>query len=95
MARPAAGSGTSHDVAPSPLRVAAMAASLAEVGIGAQPHEDGDANEDLEERMLLVRAEAEAARQLSLRRGQAAPPLVEDYGHMPVPSMLGLRSISQ
>ena len=44
-----------------------------------------DDEEDVQERLMLAQAEAEAARQHAARTGQFATP-VEEYGHMPVPT---------
>ena len=58
---------------------------------GTLPNED---EEDHNERMLLVRAEAEAAHQAAQRRGHPESPNGE-YGHMPAPTREGLKDLSE
>ena len=61
------------------------------VDIPTQSYEEGA---DMDERMLLVRAEAEAERQKALTRGHDATPAIE-YDHMPDPLRDSMTRMSQ
>ena len=56
----------------------------------AMPYED---QEDYHERMMLVRAEAEAANQAARRSATPSTP-IEEYGHMPVPLREGMKAVT-
>ena len=43
---------------------------------------------------MVAAAEAEAARQHAVRHGQFSTPL-EEYGHMPAPTRIGLSTITE